>query len=54
MMYGLIFIGAYFIPSITAVMNKKKNKQSIFIVNLFLGWTVIGWVVALAWAVAKD
>lgn len=26
---------------------------AIFVVNLFLGWTLIGWVVALAWAVTK-
>jgi hypothetical protein len=25
-----------------------------FLLNLFLGWTMIGWVVALVWAVKTD
>lgn len=45
---------AYFLPSVMAVSNKKKNKGSIIVVNTFLGWTLIGWVVALAWSIAKD
>lgn len=44
----------YFIPSIIAVIRKKDNQIAIFALNLFLGWSVIGWVVALVWAVAKD
>lgn len=42
----------YFIPSI--VGRKKKNSTAIIVVNLFLGWTVIGWIVALAWAIKHD
>jgi hypothetical protein len=38
----------YFLPSI--IGRNKKNATAIFIVNLFLGWTLVGWVVALAWA----
>jgi hypothetical protein len=44
----------YFIPSIIAAIRKKDNQIAIFALNLFLGWSVIGWVVALVWAVAKD
>jgi hypothetical protein len=32
----------------------RKNKGAIFVLNLFLGWTLIGWVVALVWAVSED
>jgi Superinfection immunity protein len=46
--------GLYFLPSIVAAVRKKTNTMLIVVVNLFLGWTFIGWVVALAWAVAKD
>ena len=42
----------YFIP--TAMGAKKKNGGAIFMLNLFLGWTLIGWVVALVWASTKD
>ena len=44
----------YFIPSISAYSRKKKNASSILVVNLFLGWTFIGWIVALSWALSKD
>jgi hypothetical protein len=53
---GIIFliIGLflYFLPAIIAVDRKLLNTGSIFIVNLFLGWTLVGWVGALAWALA--
>ena len=42
----------YFIP--TFVGWNKKNINSIFTMNILLGWTFIGWVVALVWAVSKD
>lgn len=44
----------YFIPTITGFSKKKKNAGAIFTLNLFLGWTVIGWIMALIWAVSND
>jgi hypothetical protein len=44
----------YFIPTLLANNNKKQNIAAIGMLNLFLGWTVIGWVLALVWAVSKD
>jgi hypothetical protein len=38
--------------AIIALDRKLLNSGSIFIVNLFLGWTLFGWVGALAWTVA--
>lgn len=49
----LLIVG-YFLPSFIAGMRKKKNTNSVFILNLFLGWTLVGWVIALVWAVSKD
>jgi hypothetical protein len=40
----------YFLPSIIASVRKVRNVGSVIVVNLFLGWTFIGWVVALAMA----
>jgi hypothetical protein len=40
----------YFIPSIVAISRGMHNKGSVIVVNVFLGWTLIGWVVALAMA----
>ena len=42
----------YFIPTIVALSRGLHNKGSIIVVNVFLGWTLIGWVVALAMACA--
>lgn len=49
----ILLIGAflYFVPTIVAASRKVRNGASVFIINLFLGWTLIGWVVALAMAV---
>lgn len=44
---------AYFVPSIIAEERNSQKLHSIIIVNIFLGWTLIGWGVALAWACAK-
>lgn len=40
----------YLLPWLVAVSRSHPNVAAIFIINLFLGWTLIGWVVALAWA----
>lgn len=51
--YGLlvIIIGLlYFVPSLIACLRHSKAVAGIFVINLFLGWTALGWVIALAWA----
>lgn len=40
----------YFLPIIVAFIRKNNNCLAIFILNLFLGWTFVGWVIALVWA----
>ena len=47
----LILIGLYFLPTIVAASRKVVNLGSIVVINVFLGWTLVGWVVALAMAV---
>ncbi|HEY1801793.1 MAG TPA: superinfection immunity protein [Terriglobales bacterium] len=44
----------YFLPSIIALAHSKRNTLAIFLLNFFLGWTFIGWIVALVWAVKVD
>lgn len=49
---GFIILAAiYFIPTIVATSRKVTNAGSVFVINLLLGWSVIGWIVALAMAV---
>lgn len=52
--YALLIVALYFLPAINAYENKKSNKQSVFVINLFLGWTVLGWIIALAMSAGKD
>jgi hypothetical protein len=47
----LILIALYFLPTIVAASRKVVNLGSVVVINLFLGWTLVGWVVALAMAV---
>ena len=43
----------YFIPTIVALNRGHRNTAAIFIANLFLGWTFLGWVVCLVWAFVR-
>lgn len=44
---GLINIIGYFIPGIAAFLVSHPKKKLIFKINLFAGWTVVGWFLAL-------
>jgi hypothetical protein len=37
----------YMLPWMIAALRGKSNHWGIFVVNLLLGWTIIGWVIAL-------
>lgn len=52
-MAGLIGVGIYFLPSLIAVARHTHNATGIFLLNLFLGWTGIGWVIALLMALCS-
>jgi DNA-directed RNA polymerase subunit RPC12/RpoP len=44
----LVGLPLYFLPSIVGL--RKLNGVYIMFLNLFLGWTVLGWIGALIWA----
>lgn len=48
----IVASGIYLLPAI--IGRNKRNYNAILILNLFLGWTFIGWVIALVWASCKD
>lgn len=50
----LLVLGVYvyFLP--TWFARDKGRLASIFVLNLFLGWTLVGWVGAMVWAVWKN
>jgi len=49
---ALIGLAFYFIPTIVATSRSHHQAATIAVINIFLGWTFIGWVVALAMAVS--
>jgi Superinfection immunity protein len=48
---GIAFGGIlYFLPAIVAHNRRAATRGIVTVLDIFLGWTVIGWVVALAMA----
>ena len=52
---GLIILmfGLYLLPSLISFLRRNKNYPAIFFLNFLLGWTGIGWVVALVWSAVR-
>lgn len=51
---AIVVVLLYFLPTLLARIHRKSQFGSIFLVNLFFGWTVIGWLVAVFWASSRD
>lgn len=49
---ALIFL--FFAPSYVAYSRDHRNATPIIILNIFLGWTFVGWVVALVWSFSDN
>lgn len=45
-----LVVALYFTPTIVAAIRHHQNRVSIMLLNLFLGWTGIGWLAALIWS----
>ena len=52
-MHFLLLIALYFLPVIVAHARHSASTTGIFIVNLLFGWTGIGWIACLLWAVCS-
>ena len=50
----LMGLSFYFLPSIIAQIRNLKCTPTIFSVNLIFGWTVIGWIAAVVWALRQQ
>lgn len=46
----MVVVLLYFLPALVAFARHVRNTGSVLVVNLFLGWTIVGWIVALAMA----
>ena len=52
-LFSFFIFTIYFLPFLIALIRNHTDSTAIFVLNLFLGWTFFGWVVALVWAVKK-
>jgi hypothetical protein len=52
LLLGLL-ITLYFLPAIVAAARKHRQSAAIFMLDVLLGWTLIGWVAALVWSLTQ-
>lgn len=54
-LYLLLAGGAlYFLPTFAAQHRAHPQATGIFVLNLVLGWTFLGWAIALVWAFSNS
>jgi hypothetical protein len=46
----LVVLGLYFLPAIVAFWRGHMSAAAICVLNLLLGWTALGWIIALVWS----
>lgn len=49
-----LLTAGYLLPWAIAVTRGKASSTTIGVVTLLLGWTLVGWVVALIWSLRSD
>jgi hypothetical protein len=47
LIFIILFLFAYFLPTIVAGLRKTHNFGGILFLNFLFGWSVVGWFVAL-------
>jgi len=50
---ALILLMLYLLPGCIAISKHRSNASAIMALNIILGWTVLGWVGALIWAMTE-
>lgn len=53
-MFGSLGFVIYFLPTLVALVRNSRKTGMVFFLNLFLGWTIIGWVVMLVLAATSE
>jgi hypothetical protein len=51
---AIIFLALYLLPSYVALRRRHRRQDSIIAVDILLGWTFLGWIIALAWSLTGD
>jgi hypothetical protein len=50
--YALVSIAIYLCPTLIATYRNHPSRLQLMLLNILLGWTLIGWAAALIWAVS--
>lgn len=54
LLFAGLVIFVYFLPSFVALQRKHTNTTAICVLNILFGWSFIGWVAALVWALVNS
>ena len=46
----VLALGVYMLPAMVAAGRNHRSGTAITVLTVLLGWTLLGWVVALVWA----
>jgi hypothetical protein len=49
-----VVLSIYLLPWLTAVFRGHNMTTPIAVVNIFLGWTFLAWVICLAWSLSPN
>lgn len=44
----------YFFPAFNGYVRRHRNGHAILLFNLLLGWTFLGWILALVWSATSN
>ncbi len=50
----LLLLGVHFLPAFVAFVREQRHAVLILVLNIFFGWTIIGWLVLLIWAAVGE
>jgi hypothetical protein len=50
----VLAIMIYMLPTVVAMGRKHRNASAIAALNLLTGWTFLGWVASLVWAITSN
>ncbi len=49
----VVAFGIYFLPSLIAFGRNHRDKIIILLIDVFFGWSIVGWFIALGWSFTK-
>lgn len=53
MLKGALLGSIYLLPGLVALFRHAENERTIFLVNVFTAWSLVGWVACLFWALSS-